>query len=199
MNCAAWEERILLQLEGDADTQAAEHMLICPACAAFAAGLADDARILRLVPPEAAAVDYAAIRTAARREAVRRTRRRRVLAALAVAAAVLLASRIAIHRDAPQSAHRSPTPPPAAELARVAPPAPPSTIRPVPTARTARPHRPKAQPDLDRQFAEYLHALDDRQHPPAPPANESPVVMRIATSNPNVTILLLQASKGPSL
>jgi hypothetical protein len=69
MNCPAWEERILQQLEGVTDEEAAAHLRDCPACAGFARELADDARILQMPPPELAVVDYAAIRASARREA----------------------------------------------------------------------------------------------------------------------------------
>ncbi|HTX37067.1 MAG TPA: hypothetical protein VME43_18690 [Bryobacteraceae bacterium] len=193
MSCPDWESRILLLLEGVADAEAAGHLRNCPACAAFASELAGDAQALRTAPPEAAAVDYAAIRVAARREAVRRIWRRRVLAALAVAAAILLASRVAIHRDLPQPAHSAPVRPPAAVVASVAPaqtPAPAPTPRPA--IRPARHHRP-TDADLDRQFAEYLRHVEESQHPAAA---DWPAVVPIATSNPNVTIIWLQESKG---
>ncbi|MGO9256185.1 MAG: hypothetical protein ACLQU1_07790 [Bryobacteraceae bacterium] len=190
MNCAAWEERILQELEGAADAEAAAHLRNCPACAAFARELAEDTRVLQMAPPEAAAVDYAAIRAVARREALRRRRRRRLLAALAVAAAVLLASRLPLHRELPRTVHIVSAPPPAAPVANVAP------VAPVPAVHAAVPRRRKPQSDLDRQFAEYLRSLDESRHPATPPATDSPVVMRIATNNPNVTIILLQESKG---
>ena len=83
MNCAEWELRILLSLEGEADPAAAEHLRYCPSCASLAADLDKQTQALRTLPPEAAAVDYPALRTAAAREAVLRKRRRKVLAALA--------------------------------------------------------------------------------------------------------------------
>ncbi len=214
-HCPDWEERILTHLEGDALEDAAEHLRDCPACAAWAAALALDARLLRLPPPEAAAVDYAALRAAAWREALRRTRRRRLLAALAVAAAVLLASRVALHRD-PQPAYRASLPGSPAPAARAIPPAPQSAAVPPPalTARVSTPSRtarpvappavrpqarrlqPQAEPDLDRRFAEYLQSVEERQHPATPPASQSPVVLRISTRNPDIQIILLEESKG---
>jgi hypothetical protein len=145
-----------------------------------------------MAPPEAAAVNYAYIRGAARREAVRRIRRRRLLAALAVAAAVVLASRLPLRRELPQPAHVVSAPPPAAQVARVAPFAPPAAVRP------ALRRRRESPPDIDRQFADYLRSLDELKHPAPPRATDSPVVTRIATTNPNVTIIWMQESKGNS-
>jgi hypothetical protein len=199
MNCPSWEERILQYLEGEADAEAAEHLLACRACAAFAAELAEDARVLRMAPPEVAAVDYAALRTAARREAARRKWRPTVLAAMAVAAAVLLAIRLPLPRDLPPTAHITPAPP-AGQVAQVAPEKPKRTAvpsdAPRSTVRAARRSRPKSEPDIDRQFAEYIRSIDDLHRPATPPAAESPMVMRIATKDPKVTIIWLEESKG---
>jgi hypothetical protein len=106
-----------------------------------------------------------------------------------VAAAVLLASRLALHREVPRQAHVVSAPTPAVQVARVAPATPPAA------GERPRSHRRrKPQPDLDRQFADYLRSLDESRHP----ATGSPLVTPIATSNPNVTIILLQESKGNS-
>ncbi len=94
MNCPEWEERV-----AGGDPEAAEHLQDCPSCAALADGLARDARLLKTLPPEAFAVDYAAIRAAARNCAVRRSRRPKILAVLAVAAAVLLTVKLPLHRQ----------------------------------------------------------------------------------------------------
>jgi predicted anti-sigma-YlaC factor YlaD len=72
MNCPEWEERLV-----NGDTEAAEHLLDCPSCAALADGLARDALLLQATPPEASEVDFAAIRANARRGAVQRNRRQR--------------------------------------------------------------------------------------------------------------------------
>ncbi len=201
MNCQDWEGRILLSLEGADDADVAGHLRECPACASFAAALAADARMLRLEPPEAAAVDYAAMRAAARRESVRRSWRPRVLAGLAAAATILLASRLAVHRDLPQTAHVAPNPP-AVQVTHVDPP-----LAPRPPVRHTRPRRPLAYArgsdrsrdrqgalvrpvdDLDRQFADYLRSVEESPQP------ETATVTRIATGNPNVMIWL-QEPKG---
>src|SRR5580693_3282723 len=116
MNCPEWEERV-----AGGDPEAAEHLRECPSCAALADGLARDARLLQTLPPEAFAVDYAAIRAAARRGAVQRTRRPKVLAVLAVAAAVLLAVRLPLHRQPPAPVAKVSAPPLVVEVARAAP------------------------------------------------------------------------------
>src|SRR5271170_1066085 len=96
MNCPEWEETL-----AGGDPEAAEHLRDCPFCAALADGLARDARLLRTLPPEIVAVDYAAVRAAARRGAAQRTRRTKVLAVLAAVAVVLLAVRPPLHRQSP--------------------------------------------------------------------------------------------------
>ncbi len=179
MNCPEWEERV-----AGGDPEAAEHLPDCPSCAALAEGLARDARRLQALPPEAFAVDYAAIRAAARKGAVQRSRRPKVLAVLAVAAAVLLTVKLPLHRQ------------PAAPVAKVA--APPAAVEVARAEHVVSSTASKVQPrrrrntraDLDRRFADFLRAQYELQHPAPMRARE------IATGNPNVTILLLQESKG---
>jgi hypothetical protein len=178
MNCPEWEERV-----AGGDPQAAEHLLDCPFCAALADGLARDARLLQTLPPEAFAVDYAVIRAAARKRAVQRSRRPKVLAVLAVAAAVLLAVKLPFHREPPAPVAKVSAPPPTVEVVRAAP-AVSSTVPKV----QARRRNPRD--DLDRRFADFLRTQYELQHPAPLRARE------IATGNPNVTILLLQESKG---
>lgn len=192
MSCPDWEERIAA-----GGPEAAEHLRDCPSCAELAAGLERDARLLHTPPREGAAIDYAAIRAVARREAVRRVRRRNVWAALAVAAALLLASTLALHREGPRQA-ASVTKGPAAQTAGG------TTARPAPAAKTAggttaralaartarAARRRHAEVDLDRQFAEFLRAQYESQHPDIPSGTI------IATRNPHVRIVLLPESKG---
>jgi hypothetical protein len=190
MNCPEWEERILLHLEGAGDVQAAAHLQDCPACTTFAALLVEDARRLVAAPPEVADVDYATMRAAARREAGARTGRRRVLAALTIAATVLVVG-LAVRRELPPSGRPAPLPRPTLALSRLAPPVVlPHVVRP------ARPHHARTQAEIDRQFAAYLRSLEESQHPSHPPATDPPGALRIATSNPQVTILWIEESKG---
>jgi hypothetical protein len=171
MNCAEWEERVAA-----GDPEAANHAAGCPACGAFADGLARDARLLRMLPAEALTVDYGAIRSAARRQSAGRRRRPMVWAA--VAAAVLFALRLPWHPDVPRPA--APLPPAPATVAYAVPPQP--RVPPVMPRHRTQPE------DLDRRFAEFLRAqYEIRHHSTSTP---------IATGNPAVTILLLEESKG---
>lgn len=178
MNCPEWEERV-----AGGDPEAVEHLRDCPSCAALADGLARDARLLQTLPPEAFAVDYAAIRAAARKGAVQRSRRLKALAVLAVAAAVLLTVKLPIHRQPPAPVAKVTAPPLAVKVARAAP-AVSSTVPKV------QPRRRNPQSDLDRRFAAFLRTQYELQHPAPLRARE------IVTGNPNVTILLLRESKG---
>jgi hypothetical protein len=178
MNCPEWEERV-----AGGDPVAAEHLRDCPSCAALAEGLARDARRLQALPPEAFAVDYAAIRAAARKGAAQRSRRPKVLAVLAVAAAVLLTVRLPLHRQPQARVAKVAAPPRAVEVARVEHVGS-STVPKV------QPRRRNPRADLDRRFADFLRAQYELQHPAPLRARE------IATGNPNVTILLLQESRG---
>ena len=117
MSCPAWEERIAA-----GDREAAQHLRNCPECSALAAGIARDAQLLRTLPPEDAAVDYAALRAAVRRAADRRTWRPRILAALAAAAAILLALILPRHQEIVRLEVGVQAPPPPVSVAHVAPP-----------------------------------------------------------------------------
>jgi hypothetical protein len=178
MNCPEWEERVAC-----GDPEAAEHLRACPSCAALSDGLARDARLLQTIPPEAFAVDYAAIRAAARKGAIQHGRRSKILVVLAVAAAVVLAVKLPLHHQPPAPVAKVSVPPPAAGVSRAAP-AVSATVAKV------RPRRRNPQPDLDRRFADFLRTRYELQHPAPLRARE------IATGNPNVTILLLPESKG---
>jgi len=197
MNCPEWEERILRGVDGEGDAAVAAHLRDCPACAVFAAELELDARRLSVAPLEVADIDYGALRAAARRDATWRRRRRKLLAALAVAAAILLASRLAPHRPVPEMvphpAQLTVAPRAVQEVAHASPPAPPR-----PVVRPARGRRRQSDAEIDRQFAEYLRSVEEARHPARSSGEDSPVIARVATENPRVTILLLQESKGAS-
>jgi hypothetical protein len=166
-DCPEWEERVAA---GDPKAD----------------GLARDARLLQTLPPEAFVVDYAAIRAAARKGAVQRRMRSKLLAALAVAvaAAVLLTVKLPLYRRPPAPLAKVSAPPPIFEM----PHAEPTASSALPKLHPRRPRSPHA--DLDRKFADFLRAQYELRHPAPPRSSE------IATGNPNVTILLLQESKG---
>jgi hypothetical protein len=181
MNCQEWEERV-----ASGDPEAAEHLRDCPSCAALADGLARDARLLQTLPPEAFAVDYAAIRAAARKGSVQRSRRLKVLAVLAVAAVLLLAVKLPFLRQSPVPVAKIAAPPPAVEVARTSP-VRSSTVSNVSSAvQRVKPRRRDPQSDLDQKFADFLRTQYELRHPASPQAAE------IVTGNPNVTILLVQ-------
>lgn len=189
MNCAVWEDRILRHLEGEPDAEAAEHLSVCPFCAALAGELAADGRRLRGLPPEADAVDYEALRAAARRVAGRIRWRRRVLAGLGVAAALLLAWRLPVQRHVPETAQRHAVPAPA-------PSAPAVSETPRMPLAAARHSRRKPRPDaLDRQFAEFLRSQGEARRGVAPAPSETTPLVRIATTNPNVIIWLQEGEE----
>jgi len=205
MNCPEWEARVLRSLDDEADAATAAHLQECPACAAFARELTLDARQVRVPPREAAVIDYPALRAAAWREAGGRRRRQKIRAILAAAAAVFLASFLVLHRDrpgaVPHAAHRPSAPPAVPEVARDQEPRVPvvaPTVPPRPALRPDRARRRIPDADLDRQFAEYLRSVDESRRAAKPLREDSPVIARITTENPRVTILLLQESKGNS-
>jgi len=77
--------------------------------------------------------------------------------------------------------------PPAVEVARAAPAVSSAVSSAVPKVQSRR-RKPRA--DLDRMFAAFLRTQYELQYPAPLRARE------IATGNPNVTILLLQESRG---
>lgn len=184
MNCPEWEERV-----AGGNPEAEEHVRDCPSCAALADGLARDARLLQTLPPEAFTVDYSAIRAAARKGAIRRSGRRKLLAVLAVAAAVLLSVKLPLHLAKLPLERQRP-----AQVAKVATPAPTVEARKAPAVSASvpkvKPRRRDSHADIDRRFAEFLRTQYALHHHADPRATE------IATENPNVTILLIQESKG---
>jgi anti-sigma factor RsiW len=175
MRCAELEERIARYVGGDlAPVEAAaieQHLRVCAGCADLARGLEDDRAWLASRPPETADVDFAAMRRQIRCEI---SRPRRGWKWLAVAAAILLAVGVGTTlRRAPVS--RRPLPPVAARKVAVerqaVTEARPKGAVAHRTVRRARPKLPLSEP-------------------------ESPVEIRIATNDPNVTIILLHEYRG---
>jgi len=83
MNCAEFEERIARYVGGDLAPQEwaarQRHGGICEVCAELARGLEADRLRLASRPPDAAGIDYAAMRREIRREVAQsRCRRRRL-------------------------------------------------------------------------------------------------------------------------
>ena len=214
MNCQGFEERIASYVGGDLTPEEAlpveQHLRSCAACADLALGLESDRIWLSSRPPEVVDIDYTAMRRQIRQEITRSRRGRRWLPALLAAAAILLAAAVTTLRRTPAS-HR--VAPPATTLAEVSP-APAMTIFRRPNhikgnsaTRGSGPEgtpdegvRPtQTEPELTLEAAmRMFQELEPEPPPPPPTGSDSPVEMRIATSNPNVTIILLQESKGGS-
>ena len=108
------------------------------------------------------------------------------LPAMAAAAAPLLAAGLrTLHRPAP---HRSLT-----VAARMATP----VAVPAVTTKKAAPRKPHpAAPDLTLE--EAIAMFQQLEPPPPPPGSDSPVEMHLSTSDPNVTIIILEPSNGDS-
>ncbi|HUI55319.1 MAG TPA: anti-sigma factor [Bryobacteraceae bacterium] len=198
MSCPEFEERIALYAGGDLaleDVRRIEdHLRSCPACAELARLLEHDRASLATQPPEAASVDYAAMRLQIRRRITQRSRARKLLPALLAAASVLLMLRVAMLRRQPKPV----APPP--QIAKVEQPVQQAQVPPVLPAR-AKPRRiAKQRPQLTQQPGLTLEAamrmLEDLESPPPPAGSDSPVEIRIATRDPNVTIVLLPETKG---
>jgi anti-sigma factor RsiW len=173
MNCAGFEDRIVRYVGGDlaADDAAAvdQHLRACANCAELARALEDDRAWLASRPPETANVDFAAIRREIRREITRPWWGWKWLTA--AAAATLLAVGVGI------TMRRTPAPPKIVPIvAQVTPVTPDqpvtAAIRRAPAHRKVRPRPPRIAPEPDSQ-----------------------VVIRIATRDPNVTIILLHETR----
>jgi hypothetical protein len=173
MMCAGKEERIARYVGGDlAPEDSAElerHLRDCSECGELARAMERDAEWLASRPPELAEVDFAAMRREIRREITRpRWSWRWVVAA---AAAFVLVGALT-YIDPPRKPYR-----PAVAIREAAAPSPappPAKVAAVAPKRTRRPRRIE----------------------PVPPQTNSPVTIRIATRDPNVTIILLHESKG---
>jgi len=184
MTCAGWEQRIARFVSGDlAAVDAAavgQHLRVCADCAELARGLEEDRAWLASRPPEMADVDFAAMRREIRREIARP---RWVWKWIAVAAAGLIAVGIFVRRTPVE--------------------------RPLPlvAARKEVAGRKEGAPVIDRSAPRK--AAISRRPRSAPRGSradvgvrptklepEPPVEIRIATRDPNVTIILLHEFKG---
>jgi anti-sigma factor RsiW len=175
MRCTGFEERIARHVGGDLaeDESAAveQHLRVCANCADLARELAEDRAWLASRPPEAAAVDFDALRREIRRKIARpRWGWKWVTAAAAIVLALGVTTTL---RKTPSGravrAEADPTQPPVVHpvewvLARSAP------IPRKPPRHTAKP-KPAPEPD-------------------------SNVEIRLATRDPHVTIILLHESRG---
>lgn len=171
MMCAGNEERIARYVGRDLspdETAALErHLAGCDTCGELARAMEQDAEWLANRPPEVAEVDFVAMRREIRREITRPRWSWGWLAAAAFAAIVLVEG-LTIPRP------RVPHPAVAVREAAPRPVSPPAKVAAVSPKRVRGPRRIK----------------------PLPPQTDSPVMIRIATRDPNVTIILLHESKG---
>ena len=172
MTCAEFEERIALYVGGELAPgerlAVEEHLRVCAECAALARELEEDRAWLASRPPETAEVDFAAMRLEIRR---RIDRPRWIWKWIAAAAAVLLAFGVAVNmrRERPL--------PPVAARKEVA-------VRKEVAAVTTAP-RPKEAAVRRRRVRRAA----------APEQTASTVKIRLATRDPNVTIILLHETR----
>jgi anti-sigma factor RsiW len=178
MTCVGFEDRITRSVGGDmAPKEAAEveqHLRICADCAELARELEQDRAWLASRPPETAEVDFAAMRREIRREIARpRWGWKWLTAAAAILLAVGLVTtlRRTPHADRPLAVTVA-----ARKDTVLAIPVPEPVRRSVRTR--PRPKVAVAPPQL---------ALEE-------PA--SSVEIRLATNDPNVTIILVHETKG---
>jgi anti-sigma factor RsiW len=169
MTCADFEERIALYVGGDltADERLAveDHLRACSACAELARELEEDRTRLASRPPETAEVDFAAMRREIRRKI---DRPRWIWKWIAAAAAVLLAVGVAsMLRRAPVKQ---------APIRLVAAQKEVAAVIAAP-----QPKGPVVRPRVRRASA--------------PEQSASTVQIRLATRDPNVTIILLHETR----
>jgi hypothetical protein len=190
MSCADWAERIAEQTGGEFSAAMEEHLRACRVCAALAEGLESDRLMLAAAPPDAGDVDYVAMRRQLRAAIVRERRVRRYVPALLGAAAAVVGAWVLVRPPAPVPT-KAPTP--AVSRAWVGE-LPAMASAPVRSKRVAKSRRvPRTTiPLVDLALLRRVTGVDE----PAESGSESPVEMRIATSNPDVTIILLQAKEG---
>ncbi|HEX3748788.1 MAG TPA: zf-HC2 domain-containing protein [Bryobacteraceae bacterium] len=182
MTCAPFEERIGRYVGGDSggDEAAAveQHLRGCAHCAEFARALQEDREWLASRPPETAGVDFAAMRYEIRRQVARPRWGWRWIAAaamilLAVGAALTVRRPVRLLEARKEAAAGGMEPAAVWQEAVVS--------RKVPKSAPAR--RSKQAADL-------------RAAPHAPA--EPPVEIRVATRDPNVTIILLHETREVS-
>ena len=184
MSCLEWQERIVEQTGGEFAPDVAVHMRSCSDCAALAEDLESDRLALLAPPPHA---DYAAMRRSIRASIVRRRFVRRYVPAALAAAAILIAAIVIL----PHSARPAAAPTPSVTAANIpAPVAPPPAVD-VAKRRSRRARKPIVFPP-DLVAVKWLASLD--AHPV--PKSDSAAKLEIATSNPNVSIILLQEKES---
>jgi anti-sigma factor RsiW len=198
MNCPGFEERIARYVGGDLEVREAaalqQHLRECGRCAQLASEMEEDRRWLGSRPPEMRDVDFAAMRSQIRREIERPRSRWRWLPAVVAAAAMVVFFVVANERHVPPRPRvaQAPAVVAAAPVTVAAKAAPPVRHRKTKTAVA-----PQAGLSLEEAMR-MLEELEPAPATPAPAVAESPVEVRIATSDPSVTIILVQESKGDS-
>ena len=176
MTCAEFEERIALYVGGDLAPSewpaVQEHLRVCSDCATLARELEEDRAWLASRPPETADVDFAAMRREIRRKI---DRPRWIWKWIAAAAAVLLAVGVAWR------VKERPLPPVTARKEFAAQKEVAVRKEVVPVVTKPRPKGAVIQRRVPR--------------PAAPEQSASAVRIRLATRDPNVTIILLHETR----
>ena len=204
MNCPAFEEPIARYAGSDLPPDEAlaveRHLAACAACAESARALAEDRTWLGSRPPETGEIDYAALRRKIRQGiAVEQRRSWRWLPAWLAAAAILLAVTVGIMRPrGERGLARAPVAQMAAPVARVA-----QQTAAVVSKRKSRTRGSGADQGVrptETALEAAMRMFQELEPEPVPPpdGSDSPVEMRLSTRDPNVTIILLQESKGDS-
>ncbi len=187
MNCGEWKERIAEQTGDGFSTEVQEHLRLCSSCATLAEDLENDRLALAATPPDAGDAAYAAMRGNIRSMIVRERRTRgsalALLTAAAAAIVVIAWMRPGVGPVAPVTPHVL-----SAAIPRV-----------VSQPEAAAPRRPKRRhPRVEAVISPADLALLRKvtgQEEPQEAGSDSAVEMRLATANPDVTIILLQAKE----
>jgi len=201
MSCVQWEERIALYAGGDLAADEArtveQHLRVCPGCAQLAAALEQDREWLATRPPEAAQVDYAAMRQRLRGEMARTRWRWMRWAGIAAAAAIVVAASVEVERSGAPAPNKSiaAASPVAHALVRAAP-----AIITAPGARSrTHSHAQRVEgPGISMETLMRMMEELDAAPPEVAAGSDSPVEMRIATRDPDVTIIVVQETNGDS-
>jgi hypothetical protein len=200
MSCAPFEEPIARYVGGDLTAEEALavelHLRNCVDCAQLAREMEDDRAWLSRRPPELVQVDFAAMRRDIRREIAQTSRHRRWLPALLAAAAILLVF-IAVSNRRKTLAVRVAAVPAVAPVEAVKRETKTARLAPDFKAATAATLEPTADITLEAAIR-MMQELEPPAEEAPPEGSDSPVEIRIATGDPNVTIILLQESKGDS-
>jgi len=209
MRCAGFEERVSRYVGGDLSAEEAallaQHLRTCVDCADLARGLEEDRTWLASRPPETVEIDFAAMRREMRQEIARP---RRGWKWLAVAASILLAAvglGISVKMTPAQKAAAKPRSPIQSREAASGSGSEGSTLKRSPARRVAPPNRSLARQGASTVTAQNAgmpqspirsKAAADLQPPEV--NSDSQVAIQIATTDPNVTIILVHESKGVS-